>query len=174
MKLLLLSSWFQLLWFAAVLGQQSLQWLLVFAVLITIFISVKRQSLPLIKWLSLFIVGITVDSFNQWSGLLVFSTPWLPYWLVALWGIFFWYAYQMMTIVNQYPISIVSVIGGISGGLSYYAGLKFDAVAWSYPIAMTISVLMIEWFLLCFLVIKVYQYDQSLPAKQDTSSLPKV
>ncbi|WP_261872710.1 DUF2878 domain-containing protein [Vibrio rarus] len=149
--------WFQLLWFLAVLGQESTQVWLVIAVVASVVFSYWQRDIHL-RWLVGFVLcGIVLDSFNQYTGLFIFPTPWLPLWLLLLWGIFVWYAYQMRTILTHFPKFIVCIVGALGAAGSYYAGLKFAAVHWPYSTVITLVIVFVEWF--CLLTAMIYSLN---------------
>ncbi|GEA49932.1 zinc ABC transporter permease [Vibrio inusitatus NBRC 102082] len=147
------SIWFQGLWFLAVIGRDSTFFLLLLAVGATLVYSVKKEQINLAWLATLVLIGIVLDTFHGFIGLFLFPQSWIPAWLILLWVIFIWYAYQMKTILTRFPLPIVSMIGALGAAGSYFAGLKLGAVQWPYSDEMTFVVLTIEWFLLFALVI---------------------
>ncbi|WP_337983902.1 DUF2878 domain-containing protein [Vibrio inusitatus] len=152
-ELLVKSIWFQGLWFLAVIGRDSTFFLLLLAVGATLVYSVKKEQINLAWLATLVLIGIVLDTFHGFIGLFLFPQSWIPAWLILLWVIFIWYAYQMKTILTRFPLPIVSMIGALGAAGSYFAGLKLGAVQWPYSDEMTFVVLTIEWFLLFALVI---------------------
>ena len=151
--LLVKSIWFQGLWFLAVIGRDSTFFLLLLAVGATLIYSVKKDQINLAWLATLVIIGIVLDTFHGLIGLFLFPQPWIPAWLILLWVIFIWYAYQMKTILTRFPLPIVSMIGALGAAGSYFAGLKLGAVQWPYSDGLTFVVLTIEWLLLFALLI---------------------
>ena len=159
MRLVLLSSWFQLVWFLAVLGRE--QWLMLTWVFVasTLLISIVRSDFKVGRFFALLVVGVAVDYVNTLSGLFVFESTLFPLWLVALWAIFLWYAYYLLPVLNRYPIWVVSVMSGVAGALSYYAGVKFGAVQFPNSAATTLTILSIEWVVIINIIRKGYGYE---------------
>ncbi|MFC5077237.1 hypothetical protein VTH8203_00706 [Vibrio thalassae] len=153
-KLVLVSSWFQVVWLLSVVGQTRFQWLALILSIVTILVSHRILGLRLKSLVLLVILGIAIDSLNTFANLLVFDTDVLPVWLVALWLIFSWYAFYLKTFLIPYPILLVSVVGGLGGAMSYLAGFKLGAVSTQYPMLVTLGVLFIEWVLIVFLIVR--------------------
>ncbi|MEF1282667.1 DUF2878 domain-containing protein [Vibrio sp. M250220] len=169
-RLILISTWFQIIWFVAVIGQTSWHWLTLLLVTFTLLITAMRSEFAWKKLAVIVAVGISVDSVNMALGLLHFEQGYLPLWLVSLWVIFAWYCYFLYPVVSQYPLSIVSVIGGIGGALSYSAGEKLNAVTFGLPIVLTAGILLIEWTIMVLLIFKVYGYENHPDTRHLSSS----
>ncbi len=112
-KLVLVSSWFQVIWLLSVVGQTRFQWLALILSIVTILVSHRILGLRLKSLVLLVVSGIAIDSLNMFANLLVFDTDVLPVWLVALWLIFSWYAFYLKSFLIPYPILLVSIIGGL-------------------------------------------------------------
>lgn len=160
MRVLLASTWFQLSWFAAVLGTYQWQWLTVVLTFVTLAYCVFSNSGSLKHIAFVTLIGLVVDSLNQHFNLLQFPTVWLPIWLLCLWVLFAWYAYQLKSVLYRFPKVYVSLVGGIGGGASYFAGYKLQAVEFSYSVVFTLMILFIEWCGLMLLILKVYGHEK--------------
>nr|WP_301337900.1 DUF2878 domain-containing protein [Vibrio sp. RE86] len=159
--MLLISTWFQVIWFMAVLGSYSLQYVtLAFAVL-TLVISVAMTDLPWGKVLVVIGIGVCVDFINTYTGVFEFTEAGFPLWLLALWVAFAWYAYFLTPILIRYPLIAVSIVGSAGGVLSYIAGSKLGAVELGLPISLTSLILAIEWALMIAIIIRVYGHEQT-------------
>ncbi len=158
-SLILKSTWFQLLWAIAVLGQDKWQLLLIALVAITVVTASYFDRRSVFSMLMIFLSGIVVDSLNLYAGVLVFNQQVMPLWLVGLWAAFSWYAVVLFSIVNRYPLVLVSIVGGIAGALSYFAGLKIGAVSWSFSPVTTSLILFLEWTVLMALVVRIQTRD---------------
>lgn len=152
MTLLLSSFWFQLLWFAAVLGREQYQWPLLLVVCLTCLVSLWRSDIPLSFVLGLLVAGLAIDSLNQHYHLLEFTSSHLPLWLAGLWLIFAWYCWQLRHLLIRLPLLIVSMAGAAGGAASYFAGYKLGAVEWPKDHTDTFLILFSEWFLLSLAV----------------------
>jgi hypothetical protein len=147
-SLLLKSLWFQVLWFLAVIGRQDFEIILGVAILMTLVISINKQQINM-RWLLLVVLlGIGLDSMNVYLGIYQFDTQWIPSWLVGLWTIFAWYAYQLRELLIKYSQWLVLPVAAIGATLSYFAGMKLGAVAWPLTLTTTAIVVTIEWLLM--------------------------
>nr|WP_319555911.1 DUF2878 domain-containing protein [uncultured Vibrio sp.] len=156
MRVLLASTWFQLCWFAAVLGTYQWQWFTLCFTLGTIVYCARRDATALKPIAVVTMFGLALDSLNQQFSVLIFPTLWLPLWLLCLWVMFAWYAYQLKTVLYRLPKTYVSIVGGIGGGASYFAGDKLQAVYFGYDVIFTLVVLFIEWVVVTLLILRVY------------------
>ncbi len=154
MKLVIISVWFQLLWFLAVLGQQDFQIPLLLLVAISYLWLFQKGKQYVAQALGLACLGIIVDSFNQLLGIFQFQTNLIPLWLLGLWMIFSWYANLIAMKLTQFPFILVVIIGALGGALSYFAGWRLGAVSWPYSPAFTFGVVAIEWALITGLIVK--------------------
>ncbi|KII75556.1 DUF2878 domain-containing protein [Vibrio renipiscarius] len=172
-RFLLVSTWFQVTWFLAVVGADKWQWLTVAAVLLTLGVSAKYRWLQWRKWGLLCLIGISFDVLNQQIGVFVFESgvendlgsdfkrSVLPLWLMALWAIFMWYVQFLVPIVSRYPLALVSMMGGISGSLSYWAGSKLDAVTFGYALLPTLGWLFIGWTAVTMLCVRMLKDEKT-------------
>lgn len=156
MRVLFASTWFQLCWFAAVLGTYQWQWLTVCFTLLTIAYCALRDAAALKPIAVVSIFGLALDSINQQFSLLLFPTLWIPLWLLCLWVMFAWYASQLKSVLYRFPKTYVSVVGGFGGGASYFAGYKLQAVNFGYDVMFTLGILFIEWFVVTLLILRVH------------------
>lgn len=158
-QLLFVSTWFQILWFVAVIGRESWQWLALIVVTLTWVASYFLSRFNLARCALIVILGVAVDSLNMAMGWFNFSSPTIPLWLLALWGIFSWYAFYLHPIVSRFPLSAVSMIGGGAGALSYLAGAKLGAVSFEMPTLPMIAILFVEWVVVVYLIMRVLGYE---------------
>ncbi|EDP58907.1 DUF2878 domain-containing protein [Vibrio sp. AND4] len=167
MKVFLSSTWFQLCWFAAVLGTYQWQWLTLVLTSLTLVYCwrVEAQALKCIIVIVFF--GLALDTLNTLFSIFVFPTLWLPVWLVCLWVLFAWYAYQLKSILYRFPKTYVSIVGGIGGTASYFAGYKLHAVEFGFSVVTTFAILFVEWCVMMLLILKVYG-NEKLEEKLET------
>ncbi len=104
-KLLIISSWFQVIWLLSVIGQTRFQWLALILSIVTILVSYRMLNLRLMQLSLLVVAGLVIDSLNMFASLLVFDTHVLPVWLMALWLIFSWYAFYLKNFFDVLPNS---------------------------------------------------------------------
>ncbi|MDF5612610.1 DUF2878 family protein, partial [Vibrio parahaemolyticus] len=77
MKVFLASTWFQLCWFAAVLGTYQWQWVTLFLTLATLLYCLKTDASSLKSIGVIVTSGLVLDTLNQQLSVFVFPTPWL-------------------------------------------------------------------------------------------------
>lgn len=156
-RLLLISTWFQLLWFVAVLGTADWQWVLLMAVVYTIGLAPPNSFK---NYMMVFAIGVVLDGLNSAFGLFLFPTAYIPIWLIGLWGIFAWYASYLVLFVSQYPRYVVNIVGGIAGAMSYIAGEKLGAVQLGYDLPVVGIVLFVQWSCLTAVIMRIYSNDE--------------
>lgn len=156
MRVFIASTWFQLCWFVAVLGTYQWQWVTLLLTLATLLYCIKTNASSLKSIGVIVTIGLVFDTFNQHFSVFVFPTQWLPSWLICLWLLFSWYAYQLKTILHRFPKFYVSVVGGIGGMGSYFAGYKLQAVEFGFSTSITLALLFIEWCVVMLLILRVY------------------
>lgn len=120
-------GWRQLLlfkagWFALVL--QPLYSLAVVAALLLWFIwqlKVPQRHALFTLWGS----GLLLDGILTASGLFLFDSAWLPFWLVLLWG---WFSLFWLTVFSRFLPSPVQValFGFVGGPLAYWGGSQLS------------------------------------------------
>ncbi|MGR5446321.1 DUF2878 domain-containing protein [Vibrio jasicida] len=167
MRLFIASTWFQLCWFAAVLGTYQWQWLTLVLTLLTLVYCWRGEPLALKSVAIVVFMGLVLDTLNKQLSVLLFPTVWLPMWLVCLWVLFSWYAYQLKSILYRFPKNYVSVVGGIGGTASYFAGYKLQAVEFGFNTSITLAILFVEWSLVMLLILRVYG-NEKLEEKLET------
>lgn len=170
-RLFVVSLWFQIIWFLAVLGQERFQWFTLGLGLVTLGYAAYSSRDDIGRILALGVGGIALDSFNSAFGLLVFKSAHVPVWLAALWLVFVWYARQWVPHLSKYPKGLVMLFVGVCGALSYWAGYKFSAVEFSLPVVGSLVVLTVQWAGVAWLIMRVFVNDYSVSNKNpDTAS----
>jgi hypothetical protein len=169
MKVFLASTWFQLCWFAAVLGTYQWQWVTLFLTLATLLYCLKTDASSLKSIGVIVTIGLVLDTLNQQLSVFVFPTLWLPVWLLCLWVLFSWYAYQLKSILYRFPKTYVSIVGGLGGTASYFAGYKLQAVEFGFSVGTTLMILFVEWCAMMLLILKVYG-NEKLEEKLETEA----
>ncbi|NVD06372.1 DUF2878 domain-containing protein [Vibrio sp. JPW-9-11-11] len=158
-QLIFVSTWFQILWFVAVLGRESWQWLALLLVTTTWVASYVAARFNLYRSGLILVIGVVVDYLNMSLGLFSFSSSFIPLWLIALWGIFAWYAFYLYPIVSRFPLWSVSMVGGVAGALSYLAGAKLGAVSFGLSTLPMLATLFVQWVAVIYLIVKVLGYE---------------
>jgi hypothetical protein len=148
-------------WFLAVIGQEHTQYLLTIAIVATYVWSIKNNQINGLWLLGFIVLGLGVDTVNLLLGLFEFNSGWLPSWLVLLWCIFVWYAYQMRSVLMRFPFLLVCSVGAIGAAASYFAGLKLGAVQWPIHTGLTFAVVTFEWGVLFSFMIVTLKRQQA-------------
>ncbi|WP_284193180.1 DUF2878 domain-containing protein [Vibrio zhanjiangensis] len=156
-QLLIASTWFQVIWLCAVVGNYDWQSGTLGLVIATLVISAFKGWVHWRLWTCILVMGVIVDFANLSLGLFQFEKHTFPLWLTALWMLFAWYAHFLLPFLTRYPQSVVSIVGGITGALSYLAGEKLGAVAFGVPLFPTMGILLVEWFLIVSVIVRVYR-----------------
>ncbi|GAB3034303.1 DUF2878 domain-containing protein [Bowmanella dokdonensis] len=138
--------WFQLCWLVAVLGKNEALWLLG-SLLAIHFILVADKKTELLLASVCALPGILVDSLLALSGVFVFSpaplAP-LPLWLAGLWLAFCVTLRHSLSFL-QNRLALGALLAAIGGPTSYLAGMKLDAVDFTYGPYVTTAVLALIW-----------------------------
>ncbi|MGR5131878.1 DUF2878 domain-containing protein [Vibrio alfacsensis] len=160
MRLFIASTWFQLCWFLAVLGTYQWQWVTLILTLATLFYCWRTQASSLKHIATIVSTGLVLDTLNKQFSVFIFPTQWLPVWLFCLWVLFSWYAYQLKPILYRFPKIYVSIIGGLGGTASYFAGYKLQAVEFGFSTGVTLAILFVEWCAMMLLILRVYRNEK--------------
>ncbi len=144
------SCWFQIGWLLAVLGQNEWQfglWLMVCATYIVWFyqdkISVRRAMV-------LALTGVLFDSVNTGSGLFQFTD--FPFWLIALWLLFIWYAKFLLVLLAKLSLPVLCLCGAVGGASSYWGGYALGAVQFSLSPIITLCIVALEWSVITLII----------------------
>lgn len=159
-KFIAVSLWFQCLWLLAVIGNYGTQYITLGLAIFTLLLTKVTTHFPWNKFVFITTLGILIDQVNIQLGLLDFQQPSLPIWLISLWLVFVWYAYFLYQVIRQYSFLLISICGAIGGSLSYFGGEKLGAVSFSVDFNMTMIVLTIEWFLIVYVLLRVFSYER--------------
>lgn len=166
-RLIVNALFFQLGWFACVLGGDS-PWLLVVAVALAVHLlwvsSWAREGKLL---LSVFLLGSTVDSFLLHMGVFDFGEPrtLIPLWLALLWLLLATTLDHCLA-WSARPWWRASLLGAIGGPLAYYAGARLGGVELPLGDVPTLVLLALIWAVLMPVLhgfARLYrgQYEQS-------------
>ncbi len=137
---------FQIGWFACVLGGTG-PWLLVpAAVLCIYFFWISSWAAEGKLMVTVVLAGAAIDSFLMQVGVFEFpgESKLVPLWLAALWA-------MLATTLNHClawtarPIWLASLLGAISGPLSYFAGAAIAEVEMPLEQGMTLVILAATW-----------------------------
>lgn len=137
---------FQIGWFACVLGGTG-PWLLVPAAVLCIhFFWISSWAAEGKLMVTVVLAGAAIDSFLMQVGVFEFpgESKLVPLWLAALWA-------MLATTLNHClawtarPIWLASLLGAISGPLSYFAGAAIAEVELPLEQGMTLVILAATW-----------------------------
>ena len=142
--------WFQSIWFLAILFQYEYFWLISLLV-IGYFIFVPNRQVEILTVLPVAMVGCMADIVLAVTGVFNFtseiSTLPIPFWLVSLWiGFAATLRHSLGYLQNR--LIIASILGAISGPLSYFAGYRFGAVDFPIGVTETLVILSFVWALI--------------------------
>jgi len=139
--------WFQSIWFLAVLGRDTLL-LIPLSLLILHFALVRDRQRELERVATVAIIGITIDTLLSASGVFIFpNDSLLPLWHCCLW-LALAAALPRSLAFLQRNIVLPIVLGGLVVPLNYWAGARFGAVEFGYPLLTTLPLLALIWALL--------------------------
>lgn len=121
--------WFQVAWFIALFWQQQGVVILSTSLLIHFYLSVQKSADAYrLVWVTL--IGSSVDALLSLFGVFVFpENSLIPFWLILLWAHFALSLHYSMAWLASKPLWVKSLAGAIFAPLSYFAGVKFSAVA---------------------------------------------
>lgn len=147
MKLVINFILFQGLWFLAILGQNRFEWV-IFGVVFAHIALQKNWRQEAFIILSTVLVGTLVDSLLTVGGIFVFTPspdflP-IPLWLIGLWSAFAATLLNSLNWVFSRPL-LSSLLAGVSGPLSYFAGERLGAVTLPQDIVITTIILAFTW-----------------------------
>ncbi|USW95332.1 DUF2878 domain-containing protein [Pseudomonas proteolytica] len=137
---------FQCGWFACVMGGDSL-WLLLGLVVLAIHL------LWITSWaaegrliLSVTVLGTLLDTLLRTVGVFEFSEPGplIPWWLIVLWALLATTLRHCLA-WSARPWWRASLLGGVGGPLSYYAGSQLAGVSFGFATAPTLVAIALLW-----------------------------
>ena len=138
--------WYQALWFTAILGQTTYEWVLTLLLLVHLLL-VPNWHNELKVMLACGLVGISADSILTQFGVYVFTPepslaalplP-IPFWLMAIWLGFAGTLLHSFSFFMTRPLLGTLIVAGVAP-FSYMAGVRFGAVGFGpeAPVAMLI------------------------------------
>jgi hypothetical protein len=132
---------FNLAWLATVLGAaDGLAWAGPAAMAIFAAFQVPASPRPRYDLTAMAVfaaAGVVVDSAWSASGAVAYAAAWpsqllAPVWLVALWASFSLTLGHSLAWIRRKPVA-ASLLGGLGGGFSYWAGVRLGAVELNIP-----------------------------------------
>ena len=138
---------FQSIWFVAVLGRESLEWLLVLLLMTHLLLCSDRKAEVKIMLLCAGL-GSAVDSVLTTTGVFAFDpapSPFpIPIWLIAIWFGFAATLRHSLSYLLEWP-AIAVVAASIMAPLSYFAGMQLDAVSFGFGTPFTVALIGFLW-----------------------------
>jgi len=106
-----------------------------------------KRTLPAVALVC--VMGLVLDTLLTSLDIFLFSTPWLPSWLVMLWLSFALVLANGFAFLGNWPVHFQALAGMGFGSAGYTAGFLMGAVAfsWSYPVTMMLVALLWAFFL---------------------------
>lgn len=137
--------WFQVAWFVALFFQQEGVAILLGSLLIHFYVSVKKSADAYrLMWVTL--IGSGVDALLSLYGVFVFpENSLIPFWLILLWAHFALSLQYSMAWLASKPLWAKSLAGAIFAPLSYFAGVKFSAVALPHGELSSLFLIAVIW-----------------------------
>ena len=140
---------YNIIWFAAVLGNFGYEWL-VFGLIVIHFIIIKKRVLELKIMIFGASLGFGFDNIMSALGYYQFNEETLlpaPFWLLGIWLGFCGTLLHSLYILVKKPI-LLTLMGCISAPLSYIAARKFGAVSFSNGDLNTALIIGLFWLIL--------------------------
>jgi len=153
MKLVLNIVFFQLTWFACVLGgANGLAWIgplfcIAFLLAQRYWLGAAKNEWQLVA--VIVVIGFLVDSGFVLSGLIQFATPWplanaAPIWIVAMWANFALTLNHSMRWFQSH-LMVATVVGALGGPGAYLAGRALGAAEFLAADGVVLAVLALAW-----------------------------
>lgn len=161
LKLIGASLWYQGCWFLAVLGTEHWQWLLIVLAMGSLAYLWVVQGIAISRFVAMLATGLFVDAMNIYCQVLIFPNPGMPLWLMGLWGMFIWYAIQILPTLLRWQQHWLILGGGLGGALSYLAGAALDAARVISPTWLAFGLLFCEWVILTWILIEIFCYENT-------------
>lgn len=139
---------YQLVWFVAVIGGESLTWLALVLILAHFLLTPLPKTDLMLAFLVL-IIGMVVDGVLRQTGFFVFAEDRFP---IPLWLGCIWIA--LATLFNhslhwlKKRLVLAGLLGAIGGPLAYLAGGRFGVAEFSLSLPWSITVLAVIWGML--------------------------
>jgi hypothetical protein len=154
---------FQSIWFAAILGQEKLEWLVALLLAFHVILSADlKDEIKVVLMCAA--VGVVADTMLTFAGVLVFdpapSALPIPFWLIGVWlGFAGTFRHSMSYLMAKPMIAIPAA--AVAAPLSYLAGMKLGAVSFGLDIGATIVVIGLLWACMMALFIRIDRAHQS-------------
>lgn len=111
-----------------------------------------RVDLPLVLILSL--TGAVLDTMWIYLGILDYQSPIAPLWIIMLWAGLAFTIHHAMSLFIHRPL-LGATLSGLAAPVTYLSGERLGAVI--VPDPLMLSVVMVTWFVLFYIVFKSAQ-----------------
>lgn len=139
--------WFQLTWFCAVLGRETLLPVAV-AMLFLHLLLVPRLYRELLQLSSIAAIGLGIDASLSTAGVFQFANGVLvPAWLGCVWLAFAAVLGRSLAYLSSRPV-LTSLLGAVVVPFNYWVGARAGAVSFGYPLPVTLGLLALIWAVL--------------------------
>lgn len=139
---------YQLIWFTAVIGQNSLVWL-AGALILLHFMLTPIPKTDLLLLILVLGIGVLIDGTLRVSGFFTFSDDGfpIPLWLGCIWmGLATLFNHSLGWLKKR--LWLAAVLAAAGGPAAYIAGGRFGAAEFTWSVPWSIAVLAIIWGLL--------------------------
>ena len=179
-RALLISNFilFQFGWFACVLGganQLAVAGSLVMLAIIAIHLWRAQSAMPELRLLLIALgVGVLFESLLTLSNLSQYATGiiiegFAPYWMILMWGLFATTLNVSMRWIKDLSLPVIALLGAILAPLSYLAGNRLGAVAFT-DTTMALSVIALGWAVLFPLLVVVARHNNGYTTAEPTNN----
>lgn len=135
--------WFQLTWFACVLGRDP--WLaLILTMLALHFLLVQSARTELYNIAPVAAAGIATDTLLSAVGVFDFGDRLVPLWLCLLWVAFATTLTRSLAVLGKYRL-LAALVGGVGVPFNYAVGERLGAVSFPLEPTVTTVVLVSVW-----------------------------
>ena len=155
---------FQSIWFAAILGQENLEWL-VALLLATHFLLCRNHLTSELKVvLPCAAIGVAADALLTLAGVFIFepapSILPIPFWLIGIWlGFAATFRHSFSYLMAKPIIAIPAA--AVAAPFSYFAGMKLGAVSFGLDATGAAVAVGLIWVFLMAAFIRFYRADPS-------------
>ncbi|MEP0356330.1 DUF2878 domain-containing protein [Paraglaciecola sp.] len=144
---------FQLAWFAAALLTQYAAFIISFILILHFVLSDKK--LLDAKLLVLAPIGWLTDTLLIHYSVITTESGWITIWLMLLWCVFVVSLSHSLLWLSRLNVSILVLIGALSGSVSYTAAIRFSALKTSLDITNQVIYFGMVWGVLLPLLVQL-------------------
>ncbi|MEO8459252.1 MAG: DUF2878 domain-containing protein [Dokdonella sp.] len=174
---------FQLVWFASVLGAARGMWWLG-PICVVVFASLQLLASP-VRRNDMLLIALAIAAGGVWDSLMastellryaapIPSSQLAPVWILGLWANLALTLNHSLRWLRPHPWR-AALFGAIGAPLSYLGGMRLGALAIAEPVAITLTVLALGWFVLTPLLTqcaRLLDVHSTLKLRSATGQLP--